>query len=86
MTGNPRCVGTAWPVVVENDVRAGLAHVSDDNDLGGGALRLEGYLGYALAVARTVSLAPSWGACSVEEAGDDRLVALGVAGLAAAAT
>lgn len=174
--------GGEWPVVVENDVRAGLAHVSDDSDLGttalimagtgiavavrtsgvvitgangwagelgsiplwaaeavrtldelasgaavsrglaegtvpvddviaqagrclglglatvvnlfnpnrlvlgGGALRHEGYLATALAVARTVSLAQSWSACKVEEPGDDRLVALGAAGLAAAAT
>jgi predicted NBD/HSP70 family sugar kinase len=174
--------GEAWPIIVENDVRAGLAHVSDENDvgttalimagtgiavavrtsgvviagakgwagelgsiplwaaddvrtlddlasgasvlssladgtvpvddaiaqagrylglgiatvvnlfnpsrlvLGGGALRHEGYSAAALKIARTVSLAPSWEACTVEEADDDRLVALGVARLAAAAT
>jgi predicted NBD/HSP70 family sugar kinase len=54
--------------------------------IGGGALRHEGYLANALMVARTISLAPNWGACTVEEADDDRLVALGVARLAATAT
>ncbi|MFT3854595.1 MAG: ROK family protein [Ilumatobacteraceae bacterium] len=54
--------------------------------LGGGALRHEGYLANAVSVARTASLASSWDACTVEEAADDRLVALGVARLAAAAT
>lgn len=54
--------------------------------LGGGALLHKGYLANALQVARTSSLAPSWDACTIDEAGDDRLVALGVARLAAAAT
>jgi predicted NBD/HSP70 family sugar kinase len=54
--------------------------------IGGGALRHEGYLANALTVARTFSLAPNWSACTVEEAADDRMVALGVARLAAAAT
>jgi glucokinase len=54
--------------------------------IGGGALRHNGYLANALTVARTFSLASSWDACAVEEADDDRLVALGVARLAAAAT
>lgn len=53
--------------------------------LGGGALRREGYSAAALKIPRTVSLAPSGEACTVEEADDDRLVALGVARLAAAA-
>ena len=41
--------GGARPVVVENDVRAALAHVSDDNDLGTTALIMTG-TGIAVAV------------------------------------